>query len=68
MTHPVSSNRRGEPLINYETAVKLISPAKTSTGLTVSCVLDYSSYRTGIKLTKDQISSINIEKDKFHGE
>ncbi|MDR1050287.1 MAG: ISAzo13 family transposase [Deltaproteobacteria bacterium] len=64
----ISSNWRGEPLINYETVVKLISSTKTSTGLTASCVLDYSTYQTGIKLTKDQISSIKLEKDNFHGE
>lgn len=64
----ISSNWRGEPLIDYETVVKLISSTKTSTGLVVSCVLDYSTYQTGIKLTKEQISSINLIREDFHGE
>lgn len=64
----ISLNWRGTPLVDYETVVNLISSTKTSTGLKVSCVLDFSSYQTGIKLTKEQISSIKILKDEFHGE
>jgi hypothetical protein len=63
----ISSNRRGEPFINYETAVKFISSTKTSAGLTVSCVLDYSAYQTAIKLSKNQILSMNI-KNNFNSE
>ena len=48
----ITSNWRGEPLIDYETVVKLISSTKTPAGLHVSCILDYSTYKTGIKLTK----------------
>jgi hypothetical protein len=64
----ISSNWRGEPLLDYETIVKLISSTKTVNGLSVSCVLDFTEYKTGIKLTKEQISSINIIRDNFHGE
>jgi transposase len=64
----ISSNWRGEPLVDYETIVNLISATKTKTGLEVSCVLDDSNYEKGIKLTKEQISEIKIIKDEFHGE
>jgi hypothetical protein len=64
----ISLNWRGEPLIDYETIFKLISSTKTSTGLHVSCSLDYALYQTGIKLSKEQFSSINIVRDNFHGE
>jgi hypothetical protein len=64
----ISSNWREVPLVDYETIFNLISSTKTSTGLQVSCYLDYSSYQTGIKLSKEQISSINIVRDDFHGE
>jgi hypothetical protein len=64
----ISSNWRGEPLVDYETVVKLISSTKTDTGLEVSCVLDISKYQTGIKLSKTQIESINIIRDNFNGE
>jgi hypothetical protein len=64
----ISSNWRGTPLIDYETVVNLISSTKTESGLSVSCILDVSTYNIGKKLTKDQISSINIVRDEFHGE
>jgi hypothetical protein len=64
----ISSNWRGEPLVDYETVVKLISSTKTSTGLFVSCIIDDSKYDIGKKLTKEQILSINLSRDEFHGE
>jgi hypothetical protein len=64
----ISSNWRGEPLVDYETVVKLISSTKTESGLFVSYQLDLSNYEIGIKLTKEQISYINPIKDSFHGE
>jgi hypothetical protein len=64
----ISSNWRGEPLVDYETILNLISSTKTSAGLEVSCVLDNLTYQKGIKLTKEQISEIKIIRDDFHGE
>jgi hypothetical protein len=64
----IGSKWRDDPLIDYETIVKLITSTKTATDLAVTCTLDYSEYQTGIKLTKEQISSINIKKEEFHGE
>ena len=64
----ITSNWRGHPLIDYETVVNLISATKTVAGLSVTCILDQRYYPTGIKLSKEQISSINIVRDEFHGE
>jgi hypothetical protein len=64
----ISLNWQGEPLKDYEIVVKLISSTKTATEVAVSCVMDDSEYKTGVKLAKEQISSINLVKEQFHGE
>jgi transposase len=64
----ISSNWRGEPLIDYETIVNLISSTKTAGGLQVVCRLDRRNYATGIKVTDEEMSGVNLERNKFHGE
>jgi len=39
----ISSNRRGEPLRDYETVVRLIAGTTTAKGLSVTCVSDVTS-------------------------
>ena len=64
----ISKNWQGEPLINYETIVRLIAATKTSTGLSVACKLDKRKYRTGIKITDKQMTTLRIERNVFHGD
>lgn len=64
----ISINWREQPLTDYDTIVNLISNTKTATGLTVICIMDRRSYKTGKKLTKEQVGSIKIIRNKFHGE
>lgn len=64
----ISSNWRGEPLRDYETAVHLIAKTTTAKGLTVTCRLDHRKYATGRKVTKDEMKQVNLHRDKFHGE
>jgi hypothetical protein len=64
----ISTNWRGQPLQDYETVVNLISSTKTVKGLSVTCTLDHRNYPTGLKVTKEQIQSIKIARDEFHGE
>jgi hypothetical protein len=64
----ISTNWRGEPLADYETIVRLIAGTKTVTGLKVTCTLDHRRYQTGRKITKEEMSTIRIEKGEFHGE
>jgi len=64
----ISSNWRGEPLIDYETIVKLIANTTTTKGLEVTCRLDHTKYKTGIKVTEEELASVNIKRDDFHGE
>ncbi len=64
----ISSNWRGEPLIDYETIVNLISHTTTTKGLTVDCRLDRRKYPIGCKVSDEEFNAINIEHNSFHGE
>lgn len=64
----ISGNWRGEPLVNYETVVRLISKTKTATGLRVKCRLDRGRYPTGKSLSRAEIDSINVTRNTFHGD
>jgi transposase len=64
----ISSNWRGEPLVDYETIVRLISNTKTATGLSVTCRLDRRKYKTGRKVSDAEIKNIKMKPDSFHGE
>ncbi len=64
----ITKNWRGKPLISYEVIVNLIAKTRTEKGLKVECSLDRDSYEKGIKIGKDQMLSLNLKPDKFHGE
>lgn len=64
----ISTNWRGEPLTDYETIVRLIAGTTTATGLQVTCTLDRRKYAVGMKITDAEMKTIQIVKDRFHGE
>lgn len=64
----ISQNWRGRPLITREVVVSLISNTKTKKGLEITAKLDTNSYKTGIKVSDEELQKIAIEKDDFHGE
>ena len=64
----ISTNWRGEPLVDYETIVRLIASTTTTKGLQVTCTLDRRKYAVGKKVTDAEMKAIRIVKDKFHGE
>ena len=64
----ISSNWRGEPLRDYETAVRLIAGTTTAKGLKVTCRLDHRKYIVGRKVTDEEFAQINLTPNKFHGE
>jgi len=64
----ISSNWRGEPLLDYETIVNLISRTATATGLKVTCRLDRRKYPTGRKVTDEEMKRVNIKRNAFHGD
>jgi transposase len=64
----ITMNWRGRPLTDYRTVVKLIASTKTKTGLIVKARLDKKKYKKGRKVSASDIKSLNIKRDKFHGE
>lgn len=64
----ISSNWRGEPLLDYETIVNLIARTTTIKGLKVTCRLDRRKYPTGRKVTDEEIKRVNLKRNAFHGE
>lgn len=64
----ISQNWRGKPLISHAVILNLISSTETTTGLKVRCELDPKSYPKGIKVSDEELATVNIQPDKFHGE
>jgi hypothetical protein len=64
----ISHNWRGRPLLTHATIVQLIAHTRTSTGLVVRCRLDRRRYPKEVKITDDQMATIRLSPDAFHGE
>ena len=64
----ISSNWRGEPLRDYETIVNLIARTTTAKGLRVICRLDRRRYATGRRISNEEMKSITLEPNHFHGD
>lgn len=48
--------------------VNLIGHTTTKTGLEIKSKLDETIYEKGIKVTDEEMNTINIERAEFHGE
>lgn len=68
MFSSITENWRGQPLISREVVVNLISHTRTRTGLKIRAALDKRNYPIGKKVTDQEMSSIQLKLDKFHGE
>jgi hypothetical protein len=64
----ISQNWRGRPLLTHATIVNLIAGTRTQGGLKVKCELDRRKYAKGVKVTREQMRSINLTPDTFHGD
>jgi len=64
----ISKNWRGRPLDSLATVVNLIANTTTKTGLYVEAALDQGSYVKGIKVSDEEMDSLHLKRDKFHGE
>jgi hypothetical protein len=64
----ITSNWRGEPLCDYETIINLIARTTTAKGLKVTCRLDRRKYPIGRRVSDEEMVSINVERNKFHGD
>ena len=59
----ISSNWKGQPLINVETIIDLIGSTTTTAGLKVICKRDENTYQIGIKVSDEDFDKINISRD-----
>ena len=64
----ITQNWRGKPLVSHEVVVNLIGATTTETGLTVKSELDTNQYPAGRSVSDDELSTIHIRRDVFHGD
>jgi transposase len=64
----ISQNWRGQPLTSYAVILKLIAATTTKAGLTVQCQLDTNSYPAGRKVSDEEMATLSLLPDPFHGE
>ena len=64
----ITQNWRGKPLTDRVAIVELIGATTTKTGLKVECALDERTYEKGIKVSDDEMATLNIAGDDFHPE
>jgi hypothetical protein len=62
----ISQNWRGKPLLTHNVIVQLIAATTTTTGLTIRCDIDASSYSKGATVPNAQFKLLNIRYNKFH--
>jgi hypothetical protein len=64
----ITQNWRGRPLVSYAVILSLIAATTTAQGLTVESYLDTSVYERGREVTDEQMDTLRLTKDAFHGE
>jgi hypothetical protein len=64
----ISINWRAKPLTSLEVVLELISQTTTTEGLTVMALKDSKTYPTGTKVTDEELATLNLFRDAFHGE
>jgi Rhodopirellula transposase DDE domain len=64
----ISQNWRGKPLVSHQVIVNLIAATTTKAGLRVRAEVDPGKYPKGVKVSDQEVASIRIERDKFHGD
>src|SRR6185312_3355845 len=64
----ITKNWRGKPLRSRAVVVNLIANTKTKAGLHIEAELDSNEYKTGVKVTDEELAAVRMEKDTFHGE
>jgi Rhodopirellula transposase DDE domain len=64
----ITQNWRGKPLVSRQAIVNLIASTTTKTGLIVRAALDTNHYDTGIKVSDEQMATLRLTPNEFHGE
>lgn len=64
----ITQNWRGKPLVSYAVILNLIAATTTQAGLTVESTLDMTTYPAGTRVTDQQMATLCLDRDVFHGE
>ena len=64
----ISKSWQGQPLINIETVVNLISNTTTSKGLKVICQVDNNKYELNRKVSEKEFENIHIISENTLGD
>jgi transposase len=64
----ITENWRGRPLISREVIIQLIGSVTTHKGLKIRAELDERAYSPGIKVSDEQLASVNLKPEPFHGD
>lgn len=64
----ISINWRGKPLISHEVIIQLIAATTTRTGLRVTAHSDPGEYPDKLKVTDEEMESLNLVRSAFHGD
>ncbi|KFB67864.1 MAG: Rhodopirellula transposase [Candidatus Accumulibacter vicinus] len=54
--------------MSRQVVVNLIGNTTADTGLRIKAALDENAYTSGIKVSDEELPSLAIERDPFHGE
>jgi hypothetical protein len=66
----ITLNWRGRPLTSHDVIINTIAATTTSTGLTVTAVLDEARYPTGTTISDEQMTDLgqHVSRHRFHGD
>lgn len=64
----ITQNWRGRPLVSHEVIINLIANTSPQQGLRIQAELDQAKYPLKIKVTDDELQTVQIKRHKFHGE
>jgi hypothetical protein len=64
----ITQNWRGRPLVSHDVIINLIANTTTQAGLRIRAELDKGAYPIGIKITKAELTELNLKLEKFHGD
>ena len=64
----ITANWIVRPLASRELVVNLIASTSTLQGIKIKAGLDKNTNEAGTKVTGEEMSSLSVEPDNFHGE
>src|SRR5205809_2361783 len=64
----ITKNWRGKPLRSRAVVVNLIGDTTTKEGLRIQAELDTGLYKTGVKVSDEQLAEVQLQRATFHGE